>query len=131
MLDKPRLAGGALSACVLLGAAGLAVGTGRAHSPDQPVRCEIDVSSANGMIVLQGVVHADDAVSGGYRFRVVSTGRSGGSDIVQGGDFNANPGVVARLGRVMLGGGGGYEARLEVTANGTAAVCTERVGGAQ
>ena len=125
-----RLAARALPLLIGLGAAGFAMGAGSASSTPEPLRCEIQVNSANGMVTLQGVVHADTAVSGQYQFKVVKAGGGGSSNIEQGGGFMAGPGNDARLGQVMLGGGGVYDANLIVTANGVTVTCEERVGGA-
>jgi hypothetical protein len=43
--------------------------------------------------------------------------------------FAASPDGPAALGGVMLGGGSAYDARLEITADGTTLECTKRVGG--
>ena len=120
------------AATLLLGAAAAAtaVGAGQAGSSDGPVRCEIQAKNAGGMITLQGVVHADKAISGSYTFQVESAGGSGSTDISQGGGFSASPGNAATLGQVMLGGYGSiYDASLEVTAGGKSYRCKERVGG--
>ncbi len=125
-----RLAARALPLLIGLGAAGFAMGAGPASSTPEPLRCEIQVDSTNGMIVLQGVVHADALVNGQYQFKVVKAGGGGSSHIQQGGSFMAGPGNDATLGQVMLGGGGVYDANLVVTANGMTITCEQRVGGA-
>lgn len=113
-----------------LGLAALAIGTGRAASTDEPVRCEIQADTAGSMITLQGMVQADEAASGTYRFKVESTGSGGNSDIKQGGSFAVGPDRPATLGRVMLGGGGVvYDASLDVTSNGATVSCSKQVGG--
>ena len=125
-----RLAARALPLLIGLGAAGFAMGAGPASSTPEPLRCEIQVNSANGMVTLQGVVHADAPVNGQYQFKVVKAGGGGSSNVQQGGSFAAGPGNDATLGQVMLGGGGVYDANLIVTANGMTVTCEERVGGA-
>ena len=133
MIDRSRrISARALTLFVGLGAAGLAMGAGQAGSASgEPVRCEIQESSMNGMIVLAGVVQADVEVSGSYRFRVVSAGGAGGSNIQQGGDFTAGPDSAVTLGNVMLGGRGAtYDATLEIISGGKTVECAERVGGA-
>jgi hypothetical protein len=114
-----------------LGVAGLAMGAGAASSSDEPLRCEIRANSMNGMIELQGVVHADVPVSGSYRFKVASAGGAGNTNMSQGGYFTAGPGEAAMLGRVMLGNAGAiYDATLEIESDGMTVECEERVGGA-
>ena len=96
-----------------LGVAGLAIGAGAASSSDEPLRCEIKAESMNGMISLQGVIHADVALSGSYRFKVESAGGGGNTNMSQGGAFTAGPGEEVLLGRVMLGNAGAiYDATL-------------------
>lgn len=117
-----------------LAAAGLAMGAGQASvpsgpAPSGPVRCEIQVTPANGMIALAGVVHADIAVGGSYSFRVSGGGRGGSANISQGGPFAAGPSAAVTLGSVLVGSAGGnYDATLEVTANGATVLCRERIG---
>ncbi len=113
-----------------LGAAGFATADGQpSASNDGPLRCEIVASAANGMTALEGVLHTDAAISGSYRFRVVSSGGGNSSNISQGGEFSASPNERATLGTVMLGNSGGsYKATLEVIANGKTVACTEQTG---
>jgi hypothetical protein len=126
----------AAAALIGLGAAGFATADGSPDAApgaayDEPIRCEIVASPAKGMIALEGVLHANAPISGSYRFRVVSHGGGGSSNIQQGGEFFAGPNEPASLGTVMIGNGGGsYDARLEVIANGKTIACTERTGGA-
>lgn len=114
-----------------LGVAGIAVAAGNAGAAAGPVRCEIRADASDGMTSLEGVVHADKAVSGSYRFRVESFGASGRSDIDQGGDFTAEPGRPATLGSVMLDSRGGrYDASLTVTLEGRTIECADPISGA-
>jgi hypothetical protein len=108
-----------------LATAGLAIGANVTASQADSLSCEIQADATNGMMVLQGVVHADAAISGSYRFKV--TGAA--TNISQGGAFAAAPGQTATLGKVMLGGHAIYDASLQVTANGVTTVCDDRVGG--
>ena len=114
-----------------LGLAGAAIGTVQAGSGDEAVRCKIRAGQSNGAITLEGAVHANVTTVGSYRFHVSSVGRSGGTNIQQGGNFHATAEAPATLGRVTLGNAGSiYDASLEITSNGTTTVCSERVGGA-
>lgn len=134
MLNKRRRFAARMAPLLLgLGAAGIAMGASQAGSTGtgEPVVCEIQATPADGMIALEGIVHADETISGSYRFRVSSAGGSGSANISQGGSFTAGPGGAARLGTVMLGNtGAAYDARLEVTSDGVTVECAERVGGA-
>ncbi len=106
-----------------LGVAGLAVAATGEHK-SEPVRCEIQTSSANGMVTLQGVVHSNVALSGTYQFRVTGSGGGNSSNISQGGYFTAGPEGAVTLGSVMLGGSAAnYDATLELMANGKTIAC--------
>lgn len=123
---KAAALGVGLAALGFASGAGQAGSTGTAETSG-PVRCEILTHSAGGMTTLQGVVHADIAVSGTYSFRVTGSGGGGSSNISQGGGFTAGPDAPAALGQVMLGGGV-YNARLSVVAGGVSIECSERTG---
>lgn len=114
-----------LIAVGLAGAACAATGT---ESQGAPLRCTIEVSEQGGMVSLQGVVETDEAIDGTYRFTVESTGGSGNSRINQGGGFSAAPGETVKLGRVMLGANGVYDASLELDTDAGAVECEEQTG---
>jgi hypothetical protein len=102
-----------------------------ANQPVGPVRCEIRVTPEGGMVSLEALAHTDTNLSGTYSFHVESAGRTGGTNIEQGGAFSAAPGRPATLGTVTLDAKGGiYDAKLEVTVGGKSIGCAERVGGA-
>ncbi|MCT8998415.1 curli-like amyloid fiber formation chaperone CsgH [Chelativorans intermedius] len=123
---KPIAAAAAILALALSGSA-LMAGAGSAGAPQ--ARCEIRTATQGGMVALQGVVHAETALTGSYAFRVETVAGAGSSDIRQGGAFSAAPGKPAELGRVMLGGSGAlYEATLEVETPTGRLTCTERAG---
>jgi len=132
MFDKlTRLHIAAAATLLGLGAAGFATADGQPGASTEPLRCEIVQSAAHGMTALEGVLHTDAAISGSYRFRVVSSGGGNSSNITQGGEFSAAPDAPAKLGVVMLGNAGGsYKATLEVIADGKTIACAERKGGA-
>lgn len=125
------------SRCVIAALAGVLVSAAAVAtmaSADQsvgPVRCEIRVTPEGGMVSLEALAHADTKVSGTYSFHVESAGRTGGTNIEQGGAFSAAHGKPATLGTVTLDAKGAvYDARLEVTVDGKSVSCAERVGGA-
>jgi hypothetical protein len=99
------------------------------NASDEPLRCEIRLTETGGMTSLEGVVEADEAIDGDYRFQVVSSGGSNNTNIRQGGAFSAGPDDEVTLGRVMLGGNGSYEANLTLEADGETVECSEEVGG--
>ena len=132
---QKRLVAVAITFIAAIGSASIAVGENQTgavtESHNGLFSCEIQTSSANGMITLEGVVQANDEVNGSYRFRVKNAGHSGSSNIQQGGNFSADPNDITTLGRVMLGSRNAvYDASLEVTANGVTVSCDKRVGGA-
>ncbi|MGX7873451.1 curli-like amyloid fiber formation chaperone CsgH [Mesorhizobium sp. ORM6] len=95
-----------------------------------PVRCEVSVTPEGGMVSLEALAHADRNMSGTYSFHVESAGRTGGTNIEQGGPFSAAPGKPAALGTVTLNAKDAvYDARLEITVDGKSIGCAERVGG--
>lgn len=91
------------------------------------VSCDIQVSRSGGLVGLKAVVSAQDATSGSYRLRVVSSGANS-SNIDQSGDFSVRGGS-ATVSTVSLGGSGTYTARLSVTADGRTTECSQRVSG--
>ena len=121
----------AAPAAAALGLMGCMANAGEAGDNDNPLRCEIAATSSGQTIALEGLVEADNAVSGSYLFRVVGSGRGGSSNIQQGGAFAAGPGGAATLGRIMLGASAGavYDATLTVETNGDTIECSERIGG--
>lgn len=140
MLDtQKRILAVAVTLLAAIGSASIAVGetasnatqTGTTRATyDGPFHCEIQTSSRNGMITLEGVIQSDIDVNGSYRFRVKNAGRSDGSNIQQGGQFSVRADGTTTLGRVMLGSRGAiYDASLEVTADGETISCDKRVGG--
>ncbi|UVK41990.1 hypothetical protein BPNPMPFG_003615 [Mesorhizobium sp. AR07] len=129
IVKHPRRVMAAL-ALVLIPAGALAAMATADHSVE-PVRCEIRATPESGMVSLEALAHANRNLSGTYSFHVESTGRSGGTNIEQGGAFSAAPGKPATLSAVTLDAKAAvYDAKLEVTVDGKSVGCTERVGGA-
>jgi hypothetical protein len=92
-------------------------------------RCEIRVDRHGGGVVLEGLVFAEEPVSGSYRLRVWQKSGAGRSQISQSGDFSVESGSES-LGLVSLANrGGGYVATLSVQWDGGGFDCTERVRG--
>ena len=90
--------------------------------------CDIRVAHEGGSLVLEGLVVAAAPASGSYEFRISQGGQAGGSNIRQGGDFTAAPGIDGSLGMVSLPGQGGYAATLIVHWHNGAPDCTRHVG---
>jgi hypothetical protein len=129
IVKHPRRIMAAL-ALVLIPAGALAT-MATADQSVEPVRCEIRATPEGGMVSLEALAHADRNVSGTYSFHVESAGRTGGTNIEQGGAFSAAPGKPATLGTVTLDAKGTvFNAKLEVTVDGKSIGCAERVGGA-
>lgn len=92
--------------------------------PVHPLSCDIVVSGPPSMRHFEGRIHSRVAVSGSYRFSVQS--RSGGTEIIQSGSFNALPGESRVLGEATLGGDlHGYAASFEVKWNGNTLRCDQ------
>lgn len=118
----------AAAALVIGAAAGVAVAT--AGPSPEPARCEIVAEKHGAGVSIIGLYYAAKALDGEYTFRVRGGGRSGSTDISQGGAFTANTRQPAETGHVMLGGAGAtYDATLVVKAGGRTWRCDERIGG--
>ena len=126
MTSKHLIAAGLMAAAVTTGCSAIA---GDTNTADDPVRCEISAQDRGGMIQLSGLMHADQGLSGTYRFKVQSASSGGNTNISQGGEFHAGPNGPTTLGMVMLSAGSAYDVSLEATANGERYECEERLGG--
>ena len=125
-----RFSAGVVALALGLGAGGIAVNaqqnTDTETTPVELVGCEIQATTTNGNTTLQSVFRAEEATTGTYSFKVVKSGRSGSSNISQGGSFVAEPHETVTLGRVMLGGGDAtYDVSLKVEADGADYSCDE------
>ncbi|MFN3549787.1 MAG: curli-like amyloid fiber formation chaperone CsgH [Mesorhizobium sp.] len=117
----------ALAAATLLVGAGAFVAT--ASSSSDPARCEIVAEKHGAGVSLIGLYFAAKALDGEYTFRVRGSGRSGSTDIAQGGEFSAGPGQPVEVGQVTLGGSAAsYQATLVIKAGGKTVRCEERIG---
>lgn len=112
----------ALGATVSLGA-GFAAAGGSGSSAAGPLRCEIVAASSGGMTSIEAVALAERALSGSYQLKISGPG----ANISQGGEFDIASGRKTTLGSAMLGGGRGYDVRLEVSAGGKTVSCSQRV----
>lgn len=109
----------AASMVASLAAAFAAVGAVSAGQGGDRMRCEIVANAAHGIVTLEGRVGAAAPLSGSYGFEVSGAG----THIRQGGPFDVAAGATATLGSARLGGGGPYEAKLTVNANGESVQC--------
>lgn len=112
-----------LAAASALLAGGFAF-TGSGEASSGAVTCQLRMEGSGSASRLTGIVHAKAPVDGSYRLRVTSSGNGGGSNITQSGEFSATPGVPATLGVVSLGGGGTFQAELQVSWSGGTVRCT-------
>ena len=121
-----RLIGSGVAMLVALAAAGTTVGAGMASNgtaSDGPLSCAIETSRSGGAIAIESTATSTRAASGSYSFSV----RGGGTDIRQGGEFEADAGETVALGTIMLDGGS-YDLKLEVSSGGRSASCSQRIG---
>lgn len=65
-----------------------------------PIACAININSANGLLNVEPVIQATQAVSGIYQLRVEGPG----TRMNQGGPFSARAGETLELGRMMTSG---------------------------
>ncbi|WP_416356496.1 curli-like amyloid fiber formation chaperone CsgH [Aureimonas phyllosphaerae] len=118
-----RRAGALLLAAVAsLAAAGLTTAAPREAGP---ARCEIRLDRTGGSVTLTALAHADKRVAGRYSLRVSGAG----TDIRQGGPFEAAPGRTTTLGTVSLSlSGGSARADLDLDVGGETLSCSQRIG---
>ena len=115
------------AAILLIGAGAVAATAGPAADPN---RCEIVAEKHGAGVSIIGLYFAAKALEGEYSFRVHGTGRSGSTEISQGGAFSAGPAQPVEIGQVMLGGSGAsYQASPVVKAAGKTWRCDQRIGG--
>ena len=120
----------AAAALVIGAGAGAGVAVATAGPSAEAARCEIVAEKHGAGVSIIGLYHAAKALDGEYTFRVRGAGRSGSTDIAQGGPFSADARRPAEIGQVMLGGAGAtYDATLVVRAAGRTWRCDERIGG--
>lgn len=123
--SKPVLAG------ILIALAGATVWTAdQSEAGNGDTRCEINETVNGSMIALTGRVQTDAGVTGSYWLKVQGSGRSGSTNISQGGRFTTASDGTAKLGQVMLGNNGAaYDAELNVTIGGETYRCSETFTG--
>lgn len=90
--------------------------------------CDIRVEREGGTLVLEGLAFAPVPATGSYALTISQGGYAGGSNIQQGGDFEAGPGEESSLGLVSLSDHGSYDATLTVHWHDGTPDCTRHVG---
>jgi hypothetical protein len=109
----PKLALGGVLTALALGCTAISAQTG-AGLARGPVACSVDMTARAGLLTVEGVVTATEAISGSYHLRVAR----GGTLMNQGGSFDLRPGETARLGQVTLNGpASGLEVDLTLEAD--------------
>jgi hypothetical protein len=103
---------------------------GPAASAGPLAQCTITAERQGALLVVSGVVNAEDAISGSYTLVVSQVGGGGSANVRQSGNFETTRGASI-LGTVMVGGGSAYDATLKVKVDGTDVTCRERIGGGQ
>ncbi|MBE7732097.1 curli-like amyloid fiber formation chaperone CsgH [Devosia faecipullorum] len=124
MLRSPiRL--GLVALLALGGAAVAANANGNAGSSD--ITCGITTATDRGMMAIEGVLQSPDALHGEYRFALRSSGAGGSTNINQGGQFSASPGMLVSLGKVMVNAGSVIEADFTITTGGKKFDCSSQI----
>ena len=115
---SPKAALGTALTALALGCTAISAQSG--GTAEAPIACTVDVTSRGGMLTIEGVVSASEAVSGTYHLRVAR----GGALMNQGGAFALRAGETRRLGRVTMNGpASGLEADLTLDISGMTARC--------
>lgn len=97
-----------------------------ARKQDESLWCNIAVTRTSNGVLITPVVRSDYKVSGDYSLVITKSGKSGSSDILQGGPFDAPRGVKHELGssEISLERGASFRAVLKVRSGGHE-VCRE------
>lgn len=107
----------ALTALVL---GGTAISAQSGSTSDLPLSCTVDVRSQSGMLMIEGVLAAEENVAGTYHLSVSRHG----AEINQGGPFSVRAGGTERLGQVTINGpASSLDAELILEVNGKTARC--------
>jgi len=113
-----------LIALLVLGGAGMAANAYGAAADG--LACGVSTSNANGMLSVEGVLQSPEALTGDYRFALKSQGAGGSSNINQGGQFSATPGMPVSLGKVSVNAGANIEVDFTITTGGKKYDCSQQ-----
>lgn len=113
-----------LIALLVLGGAGMAANA--YGTAADGLACGVSTSNANGMLSVEGVLQSPEALTGEYRFALKSQGAGGSSNINQGGQFSATPGMPVSLGKVSVNAGANIEVDFTITTGGKKYDCSQQ-----
>lgn len=113
-----------LIALLVLGGAGMAANA--YGTAADGLACGVSTSNANGMLSVEGVLQSPEALTGDYRFALKSQGAGGSSNINQGGQFSATPGMPVSLGKVSVNAGANIEVDFTITTGGKKYDCSQQ-----
>ena len=113
-----------LIALLVLGGAGMAANA--YGTAADGLACGVNTSNANGMLSVEGVLQSPEALTGDYRFALKSQGAGGSSNINQGGQFSATPGMPVSLGKVSVNAGANIEVDFTITTGGKKYDCSQQ-----
>lgn len=113
-----------LIALLALGGAGMAANA--YGTAADGLACGVNTSNANGMLSVEGVLQSPEALTGDYRFALKSQGAGGSSNINQGGQFSATPGMPVSLGKVSVNAGANIEVDFTITTGGKKYDCSQQ-----
>jgi hypothetical protein len=113
-----------LIALLVLGGAGMAANA--YGTAADGLACGVSTSNANGMLSVEGMLQSPEALTGDYRFALKSQGAGGSSNINQGGQFSATPGMPVSLGKVSVNAGANIEVDFTITTGGKKYDCSQQ-----
>lgn len=94
------------------------------RAPEAGLACTVDVVARGGSLTVEGVVVADEPVTGRYQLLV----SNGGSRLSQEGMFRLEPGETHRLGHVTTSGSArAVDAALTLDIRGRSVTCPTRL----
>lgn len=106
---------------LVLGCTAISADTGGKEADGHPLTCTVGIAPAGDMLAVEGVLSAEDDVSGTYQLTVTRRGTA----LNQGGPFALAAGETERLGHIRLNGpSAGLEAELTVEIDGKPVPCT-------
>lgn len=118
-----------LVALLALGGAAVAANA-NSDAGSSKIVCGVSTATDRGMMAIEGILQSPDALHGEYRFALRSSGSGGSTNINQGGQFSASPGMPVSLGKVTVNAGSAIDVDFTVTAGGRKFDCSSQLAAA-